>query len=250
MEQGAVTRSSTRFAVGSVQVDALQLPDAVALLISAERPRTVHLCNAYTVALAERDPVLRDCLSVSELNLADGYPIAWVARRRGLRHMKERASGPDLMRECLDSGRATGVRHFLYGSTPEVIASMVEHIQGRWPGTQVVGAESPPFRETTEADRRAAAERFEHCGADIVWVGLGTPKQDFEVERLSKVSSATFVAIGAAFDFIAGTKRQPPRWVRRCGLEWAFRLATEPRRLWRRYLVGIPRFLRIVWRKW
>jgi len=245
---------SQRFPVGPVWVDALQLGEAVARMLGSDRPQKVHLCNAYTVALASKDPVLTECLANSSLNLADGYPIAWVARRQGLRHMRERVSGPDFMRSCLDKGRAVGLRHYLYGSTSEVLAAMVTRIEEHWPGAELVGFESAPFRTLDDADRLSAARRFEEAGADVVWVGLGTPKQDYEVERLANVSPASFVAIGAAFDFIAGTKTQPPNWAQRGGMEWMFRLLSEPRRLWRRYLVGLPVFgwiavRQLVWRR-
>lgn len=235
-----------RFFVGPVCVEAVQLDEAVGRMLGNDRPQKVHLCNAYTVALASKDPVLTECLARSSLNLADGYPIAWVARRQGLRHMRERVSGPDFMRSCLDKGRAVGLRHYLYGSTPEVLAAMVTRIEEHWPGAELVGFESAPFRPLDDADRLSAARRFEEARADVVWVGLGTPKQDYEVERLANVSPASFVAIGAAFDFIAGTKKQPPRWIQRSGMEWWFRLLSEPKRLWRRYLIGLPRFAAVV----
>lgn len=235
-----------RFPVGTVNIEAVQLDEAVRLMLGCNRPRTVHLCNAHTVVLASKDPVLSECLAESSLNLADGYPIAWVARRQGLRNMRKRVCGPDFMRSCLEEGRLVGLRHYLYGSTPEVLQSMESEIERRWPGAHLVGCESPPFRDLTDDDRVEAAQRFAEVGADIVWVGLGTPKQDFEVERLAHFSAASFVAVGAAFDFIAGTKKQPPLWLQRIGMEWAYRLLSEPRRLWRRYIIGIPEFILLV----
>jgi N-acetylglucosaminyldiphosphoundecaprenol N-acetyl-beta-D-mannosaminyltransferase len=153
------------------------------------------------------------------------------------------------MAGALDRGCERGVRHYLYGSTPEVLDRLGRAIADRWPGAEVVGAESPPFRELTDADLRAAAKRMDGAGADLVWVGLGTPKQDDAVHRLARLGPATYVAVGAAFDFLAGTKRQAPVWMQRRGLEWCFRLATEPRRLWRRYLLGNLRFIRVVLRR-
>ncbi|MFO1536893.1 MAG: WecB/TagA/CpsF family glycosyltransferase [Actinomycetota bacterium] len=245
----STTGDAATFAVGGVRIDALALPTAVARLVEETGPRAVHLCNAYTVALADRDPALRAMLNADDLVLPDGMPIVWVGRRRGAPGLPGRVYGPDLMAGALDRGRAHGIRHHLYGSTPDVLDRLRRVIGERWPGAEIVGAESPPFRDLTDADLRAATERMAASGADLVWVGLGTPKQDDAVHRLARLGPATYVAVGAAFDFLAGTKRQAPVWMQRRGLEWCFRLATEPRRLWRRYLIGNLRFVRAVLRR-
>lgn len=234
--------------IGGLRIDTVPLEEAVGLLSGPNRPRTVHLCNAYTVALADRDSEYRKVINGGRLNLADGMPVVWVAKRRGHTHLADRCSGPDLMRACLLGGRSAGLRHFLYGSTTDVLNSMRSEIRRIGAGIEVVGVESPPFRELSEAELDEVASRIDAVGADVVWVGLGTPKQDFVVERLSRRSAATFVAIGAAFDFIAGAKKRAPRWMQRTGLEWAYRLALEPRRLWRRYLVGNVRFILVAMR--
>jgi len=118
-----------------------------------------------------------------------------------------------------------------------------DSIKERWPDAAIVGVESPKFGDLSDIDLDDAAGRFESAGAQIVWVGLGTPRQDIVAARLAERSNLTFVAIGAAFDFLAGTKRQAPRFMREHGLEWLFRLLAEPRRLWKRYLVGNSRFV-------
>lgn len=237
------------FTVGGVRIDALSLDAAVAALLADPGPRAVHLCNAYTIALADRDPGLRDRLNADSLNLPDGMPLVWIGRHLGVDGLPGRVYGPDLMADALDRGRALGARHYLYGSTPEVLARLGAQIERRWPGAEVVGSESPPFRTLTDDDLRAAADRMIAAGADLVWVGLGTPKQDDAVHRFARLGPATYVAVGAAFDFLAGTKRQAPGWMQRHGLEWCFRLATEPRRLWRRYLLGNLRFARVLLRR-
>jgi N-acetylglucosaminyldiphosphoundecaprenol N-acetyl-beta-D-mannosaminyltransferase len=115
------------------------------------------------------------------------------------------------------------------------------------PGVEIIGAESPPFRLLTEREEAEMTDRIRRLRPDIVWVGLGTPRQDLFIDQFRDRLGATLVAVGAAFDFLAGAKRQAPSWMQNSGLEWAFRLATEPRRLWRRYLVGNTRFLRATW---
>jgi N-acetylglucosaminyldiphosphoundecaprenol N-acetyl-beta-D-mannosaminyltransferase len=229
-----------------VRVDAVTLDDAVERLrafTEAGGGRAVHLCNAWTLALARRDPALTEALNRGDLNLPDGTPVAWVGRRVGFAHMRRRVYGPDLMLATVRTGRIWGLRNYLYGSTPEVIGALARRLTAIAPGVQVVGAEAPPFRPLTDREEAELVERVGLVRPDVVWVGLGTPRQDLFVDRFRDRLGTTLVAVGAAFDFLAGTKRQAPGWMQDRGLEWTFRLATEPRRLWRRYLVGNASFL-------
>ena len=240
------------FTVCGVRIDAFQIDGMVDRIVAwseSPRGRAVHLCNAYTLSLALRDDSLRDLLNRAEVNLSDGMPLVWIARRLGLSHMRERVYGPDLMAATIDRGRVHGLRHYLYGSTPEVIALLETNLRERFPGVELVGVESGPFRPLTEAEEHELAGRIADARADVVWVGLGTPRQDLFVDRFRDLVPATLVAIGAAFDFHAGTKRQAPRVVQRFGFEWLFRLITEPRRLWKRYLIGNGRFVWAVLRR-
>lgn len=209
-----------------------------AILSRLGTPTAVHLCNAYTLSLALRDDNYRALVDGGDLKFADGFPVAAVGRRRGHAAMARRVYGPDLFLDVLRAGVAGGVRHFLYGSTPEVLAAMQRRLTELVPGVQIVGVEAPPFRPLDAAEEAAVVARVGEAGADIVWVGLGTPKQDEFVARMRDRIGVPLVAVGAAFDFFAGTKPMAPAWMQRSGLEWAFRLATEPRRLWKRYLIG------------
>jgi N-acetylglucosaminyldiphosphoundecaprenol N-acetyl-beta-D-mannosaminyltransferase len=212
----------------------------------------VHLCNAYTLALADRDVVLHALLRRAALNFPDGKAVVWANRLQHRHHRPPttRVYGPDLMRDVLALGRPAGLRHYLLGATPPVLATLADRLRADYPGVRLAGAESPPFRELTEAERAAQAERIRRSGAQVVWLGLGTPKQDWEAARLAAELPVVAVAVGAAFDFLAGTKRQAPVWMRHNGLEWCFRLAQEPRRLWRRYLIGNAVFCVAVGRWW
>ncbi len=231
------------FVTGGVRIDAVPLGDAVKLLLAPEGGCAVHLCNAYTVALASRDNDFRQAVNEGSLNLADGMPLVWIAKRLGFTEMNQRVYGPELMASVLDCGQAIGTRHFLYGSTPEVLGALTTAVGNRWPAAKIVGAIAPPFRPIPDGELEDAVKAINESGADIVWVGMGTPKQDELVARLARIGTHSYVAVGAAFDFIAGTKRQAPPWMQRSGAEWLFRLATEPRRLWKRYLVGNSIFL-------
>ncbi len=170
-------------------------------------------------------------------------PVAWVGRRAYGRTAQQwpRVYGPDVMEALL--ARDTGLRHYLLGGSPGTLTRLQQVIAERFPAAQVVGAESPPFRTLSSEDLLEQDQRIRDSAAQIVWVGLGTPKQDWEVARLAAKMPVVAMAVGAAFDFIAGTKPQAPVWMQRTGTEWAYRLAREPRRLSKRYLWGNPRFL-------
>lgn len=207
------------------------------------RPTAVHLCNAYTLSLAMRDEGYRTTLNNGDLNFADGFPVAAVGRRRGHAGMHQRVYGPDLFLDVLRAGVEKGVRHYLYGATQDVLDRMAARLPALVPGVVLAGAEAPPFRPLSPAEEADVVTRIHAARADIVWVGLGTPKQDQFVGRMRDVIGAPLVAVGAAFDFVAETKPMAPPWLQKSGLEWAFRLATEPRRLWKRYLIGNSMFV-------
>ena len=235
------------YRVCGVRVDAHQVPSAVAAVIASRQDKTplaVHLVNAGTLSLARHDGALTALLNRADLNLPDGMPLVWIARKRlGLAHMTDRCYGPDLMLALLDEGRAHGLRHYFYGSSPEVVEELAARMRDRFPGLEIVGVESPPFRALSTEESDALDERVRSVDADVVWVGLGTPKQDVFVDSYRDKLGAALIAVGAAFDFHAGAKKQAPRWVQRIGMEWAFRLLAEPGRLWKRYLVGNTQFV-------
>ena len=238
-----------------VHISALTRSEACAVVIHSGvngpvGPMDVHLCNAYVLALADVSPTYKGMLNESGLNLADGLPIIWANRvfHRGQPAPKDRVRGTDLFLDVIAAGTEQQVRHYLLGSTPEVLEALSENLRRLHPRALIVGTESPPFRELNETEREEQVKRLSESGAQIVWVGLGTPKQDFEAARLARQIPAVFVAVGAAFDFVAGNKREAPMWMQRSGLEWAHRLMSEPRRLWRRYLFGNARFVGALFR--
>ncbi|MDQ0602066.1 N-acetylglucosaminyldiphosphoundecaprenol N-acetyl-beta-D-mannosaminyltransferase [Streptomyces canus] len=222
-------------------------PDA----LGAPPGSDVHLSNAYTLALADRDPELHGILRSASLNLPDGQPVVWANQllHRGVTLPSTRVYGPDLLLDVFALSRHAELNHYLLGSTPQVLNALHRELRRRFPEAQIVGTCSPPFRPLTPQDLRQQVEDIRSAAADIVWVGLGTPKQDRWVADLRAALPVVAVAVGAAFDFIAGTKRQAPPWIQRNGLEWLFRLGSEPRRLWRRYVFGNARFVRGVMRQ-
>ncbi|MFI7339045.1 WecB/TagA/CpsF family glycosyltransferase [Streptomyces sp. NPDC050085] len=204
----------------------------------ARHPHHIHLCNAYTLALADTDPALRALLQdPGAVNFPDGQGVVWAGG------MRERVYGPDLFLNVFREGQAGGLRHYLLGSTRDVLDRLAAELRSRFPDALIVGTESPPFRELGVEEREFQARRIAESGAHIVWIGLGTPKQDHEAGRLAALHPAVYVAVGAAFDFVSGNKPQAPGWMQRHGLEWLFRLCSEPRRLWKRVVWGHPRFV-------
>ena len=203
----------------------------------------MHLCNSYTLALASRDDEYRRLLNTGDINLADGHYVAMVGRWRGQKDLTERVYGPQLMLATMDRGRELGLRHYLYGTTPETVTRLADRLTEQFPGLDIVGMEAPPFRRLTASEEIELADRVEEAKPDIMWVGVGTPRQDEFVATQASQLRCTLVPVGAAFDFNSGTKRSAPAIVQRMGMEWLYRFAQEPRRLWRRYLIGIPVFM-------
>jgi len=228
----------------------LSLTDAIdkVMALGSCRPDkgvAVHFANAYNVALADSDPSYAALLGAGDLIFTDGVPVAWVGRlfHRDLRSQWARVYGPDVLAGVLERSTRTNARHYFLGGTPETLDALLARVQTRWPEAVIAGFESPPFRPASAQEVLDRDSRVIASGATLVWVGLGTPKQDQEVRRLVESAQVTALAVGAAFDFLAGTKAQAPVWMQRSGLEWAFRLGTEPRRLAKRYLWGNPRFV-------
>lgn len=211
--------------------------------------RAIHFCNAYTLSLAHADRHYRELLHRGSLCLPDGQSVVWVSRLLNRSSRLRKVSGPDLFEAAFAASDVSGPRHYLLGGSPETLDALLCALTSRYPDAQIVGHYSPPFRRLSEQELQSQDEAIKASSADIVWVGLGTPKQDEEVRRLADALPVTAVAVGAAFDFSAGTKNRAPRWMRRSGLEWVHRLVSEPRRLWRRYLVGNLVFLWSAWRQ-
>lgn len=244
-----VLESLPRRQLGGLSIVAATPAVAASAVIQAAQTKSptgaaVHLINAYSIALAQSDGAFRDSLSGDAYNFPDGKPLSWVTRLTKRRLWQVR--GPQFFHDVMDQGRAPRVRHFLLGGSEELLVKLQRNLEARHPGVIIAGAYSPPFRTLSPSEVVAQDELIRDARADIVWVGLGTPKQDIEVRRLAASLTVVACAVGAAFDFTAGMKREAPRWMTTLGVEWLFRLLSEPRRLWRRYLIGNFVFLAAV----
>jgi N-acetylglucosaminyldiphosphoundecaprenol N-acetyl-beta-D-mannosaminyltransferase len=203
----------------------------------------VHFLAAHPTVVAREMPAYRDLLSSGDLVVSDGTPIALTMRAKG-RRARRITSTDGFLRVCSD-GLSTDLRHyFVGGASDEVADAFRQSLYAEFPGINIVGFEVPPFRPYEETEFEELACSIRESNADVVWVGLGAPKQEVFSHRLRAADVApAIVTIGATFDFIAGTKPRAPRLLRALGLEWLFRVTLEPRRLWRRYLFGNVQFV-------
>lgn len=216
--------------------------DAIATWVSLRRNAYVCVADVHCIVRAGDDPTLKAVYDQADMVTTDGMPLVWLCRRAGY-HDIERVYGPDLMLEVCRHGVAKGWRHLFYGTDQQTLGRLSETLAQRFPGLMVADAIAPPFRPLSAAEDAAIVARIAKARPDIVWVGLGAPKQEHWMAGHRGRIDAVMVGVGAAFDFHAGTKPQAPAWMRRNGLEWLFRLATEPRRLARRYLICNSLFL-------
>lgn len=194
----------------------------------------ITITPPHTVLLCHRDPKLKQATDRAALTLPDGVGIILAAKL--LRYPNRgRVSGPTLMLRLCDWGRTHGLRHFFYGGLPGVAEALRDRLIDRFPGFRVVGTCGPPFRELTGTEDAAAVKQINDCQPDVVWVGLGSPKQEkWMAQHVERVQAAALIGVGAAFDFHSGRVKWAPQWMRKAGIEWAYRLSKEPGRMWRR----------------
>ncbi|MGE4218223.1 MAG: WecB/TagA/CpsF family glycosyltransferase [Alphaproteobacteria bacterium] len=230
-----------------VPVDMLTLQDAVAAAEGWVRDggrRYVCLLDARSVLAARDDPAVAQAMAGAALAGPDGMPLVWLGRRRG--HRVGRVYGPDFMTALMAATSRwpdRPCRHALVGSTPAVLALLERRLRIRHPDAAIVGTVAPPMGAWDAVEDGRIRAALEALAADIVWVGLSSPHQDlWMAHQRDRLSAPLLVGVGAAFDFLSGNKPQAPRWLRHLGLEWLFRLATEPRRLAKRYAATVPRF--------
>ncbi|MBV9311879.1 MAG: WecB/TagA/CpsF family glycosyltransferase [Solirubrobacterales bacterium] len=204
----------------------------------------VCVCNVHTVMASKEDAELRRALLLSSMNVPDGQPLVWAINALGY-PLAGRVYGPELMSRACERAASTGQRFYLYGGRNQgALVQLALNLRQRYPGVKIVGGYSPPHRPLTLEEQDAVVEEINRSRADVVWVGIGVPKQEKWMAQMRPLlDSPLLVGVGAAFDFHAGLVAQAPNWIQEAGLEWAYRLAHEPRRLWRRYLRYNPRFL-------
>lgn len=221
--------------------------DVLASWMRDVTPRYVSTCTVYTLMRGLEDERIFHALAAADMRTADGMPLVWLQKMQGHAHA-ERVYGPDLMLWLLENSlREPTASHFFYGGLPGVPDILSAALQQRFPGLRVAGAFSPPLADVGEMPDAATVEMLNASGASVIWVGLGSPKQDVWMQVYRPALTAPLlIGVGAAFDFLSGGKSQAPRWMQRRGLEWLFRLLQEPRRLAKRYFVYNFKFIMAV----
>jgi N-acetylglucosaminyldiphosphoundecaprenol N-acetyl-beta-D-mannosaminyltransferase len=237
---------TARVEVLGVGVSVIDMSMAVELIdqwISRGDHQYVCVTGVHGIMESQRDTCLRDVHNRSGLTTPDGMPLVWAGRAAGAQHMK-RVYGPDLMLALCGQATARGYSSYFYGGRPGIADRLAQRLQELYPGLRIAGRYAPPFRELSADEDADVVRLINRAKPDLVWVGLGTPKQElWMAAHAGRLDANVLIGVGAAFDIHAGLSPQAPRWIQGSGLEWAFRLAHEPRRLWRRYLYNNPRFL-------
>jgi N-acetylglucosaminyldiphosphoundecaprenol N-acetyl-beta-D-mannosaminyltransferase len=250
-DRGSMTNQKSRienpksFRVLGVRVDAVQIPDVIELMERWIAARSachfIAFSDMHVIGEAQCDPSFKHMLNSADLLVADGMPLVWLGRWHGYA-MRRRVYGPELMETfCRNTGPL--YRHYFYGGGPGVADRVAEKLKQRY-GVRTAGTYSPPFRPLSEEEKVEVDRRIQAVAPDVVWVGLGGPKQErWMYEHRPRLTVPVLAGVGAAFDFVAGTVKEAPPWIQENGLEWFFRLVQEPRRLWRRYLVIGSKFV-------
>jgi len=242
------------FHVLGVRVDAVQIVDVVRQMAEwidgcGEGPgarRVIAVTGMHGVTEAQHHAEFHRVLDEADLVVADGMPLVWLGRLRGFA-MRRRVYGPELLETFCEQTATKEYRHFFYGGAEGVADELASRLAHRFPGMQIAGTFCPPFRALTTEEEREACAKIIAARADVLWVGLSTPKQErWMANHRDLLGVPVMVGVGAAFDFHTGRVAQAPGWMREHGLEWLFRLASEPRRLWRRYLISGSEFVWLV----
>lgn len=235
------------FDVLGVRVDAVQIQELAAQIESwiheTGRRRTVAATSMHGIVEAQRDASFKEILNSMDAVVPDGMPLVLLGRRAG-HDLPRRVYGPDLMLEVCRKTAGPSYRHFFYGGEPGVPELLAEALKRRFPSLNVCGTFSPPFRALELDEHRRVMAMISDATPDVLWVALGTPKQErWMHEQVGSLPVPVLVSVGAAFDILSGRRRQAPAWMRERGLEWLFRFLQEPRRLWRRYLLYGAQFI-------
>ncbi|PKO09681.1 MAG: glycosyltransferase [Chloroflexi bacterium HGW-Chloroflexi-2] len=232
-------QSNLRFSnILGVHINALNITNTLNIIENwIEQKNNNYICvtPAHSIMDCYKDFELRNIFNQSGLTTPDGMAVVWIMRLMGFKETG-RVYGPDLMNSVCKLSESKGWKHFFYGSAPGVVESLKQRLSFRFPGLCVVGNYCPPFRELTKEEDDQIIQQINQSGADIIWVGISSPKQErWMYNHLGKINAPVMIGVGAAFDFLSGNKKQAPLWIQRSGFEWLYRFLQEPKRLWPRY---------------
>lgn len=239
-------REIEKYWILDIGISAIDMDDACSLIEDAvlrKLKKYVCVCPVSTIMECKKDKRVFASVNAADLVTPDGMPTVWIGKLLGHKNIS-RVYGPELVQEICGISAKKGYKNYFFGSSPDVLNKLKERLSQEYPGLMISGIFSPPFRQPTMEEDNRIVNDVNGSNPDILWVGLGSPKQDLWMhEHRQRINAPVMIGVGAAFDFLAGTKPQAPRWIRNYGFEWLFRLVTEPRRLWRRYLIDNSLFL-------
>jgi N-acetylglucosaminyldiphosphoundecaprenol N-acetyl-beta-D-mannosaminyltransferase len=245
MDAAPVTVNGIRFD----PVDRGGLVQTVQSLVNCGHSHVVQFLATDPTVRAAGDSDYARVLNAGDVNIADGLPIAWTMGLRGT--ATERIAGTEGVTLLCDAAEKARLSNYLYGGTPDTLERLRTQLRRLYPGLRLAGTESPRFGVPTEEELVTSAASIRAAGTDLLWIGVGTPTQHYVASRLRELDAAPVIlCVGAAFDFVAGTKKRAPKWMQRSCLEWLHRMLSEPRRLCVRYLKGNPKFVAGVAREW
>jgi len=226
------------------QTDYAGMLDWIDGAVAHDHREYVCVAAVHTIMASREDPELREAVLGASMTLPDGQPLRWAINALG-HELPERVYGPELMARACERAAQSGQRMYLYGGRNQgALVQLALNLRQRYPGLRIVGGQSPPFRALSDDEAAATAREINDSGADVVWVGIGVPKQEkWMASMRDRLDAPVLIGVGAAFDFLAGLVPQAPPQLQKLGLEWAYRLAHEPRRLWKRYARYNPRFV-------
>lgn len=233
-----------------MKIDMVQIPDVLKAMdnwiVNKSYSNYIVVSNAYDMVTNYKDDKIKKAANNSSLTVPDGISLVLLARLCGY-PLRKRVYGPDLTLEFLKIAQDKGYSNFFYGATQETLDLLNKKLKEKFPRLSITGSYSPPFRELSHKEKEKIVNIINDASPDVLWVGLGTPKQQLWMsEHKDKIKVPVMVGVGAAFDFLSGAKKQAPKWMRENGFEWLFRLITEPKRLWKRYILGNPIFIYLV----
>lgn len=228
--------------VGISAINMQQALDTIQTWISHREPHYICVTPAHSIMDCYRNPELRPIFNRSGLTTPDGMSIVWILRLLGYKNVG-RVYGPDFMRALCQTSLDHSYTHYFYGGAPGIVEELENKLKSEYPGLQVVGHFTPPYGAVSEEEDQKIVEHIHSAKPDILWVGISSPRQEiWMAEHIEILNVPVLIGVGAAFDFLSGRKKQAPRWIQRSGLEWLYRLVSEPKRLWRRY-AQYPHFL-------
>ena len=235
------------FKLLNTRIDAIQIPQVLQKMEKwiGERNFGNYICisNMNDIAYSYRNKKIKEATNAASLSVPDGMSLVFLARLKGF-DIKERVYGADLMQGFFKIAEQKGYNNYFYGGTEEALKRLIANIKKQFPQLKIAGFYSPPFRKLNKKEKEEIVAKINKISPDVLWVGLGCPKQQLWMfEHKDKLKVSAMVGVGAAFDFLSNNKQQAPEWMRSNGLEWLFRLIKEPRRLWKRYLIGNSLFI-------